>query len=179
MGAHAIDIRVATPEDAGALLGLKRVLDHETRFMVLEPGERTATETDVAEELRSITAQPNSVVLVADAEGELVGYVEANGGSFRRTRHTAYVVIGIRRSHAGLGIGSQLLSALESWAASAGVLRLELTVMTSNERAVGLYRKLGYHMEGTRRAALMVDNELGDEFWMAKLVNPDARAQIP
>jgi RimJ/RimL family protein N-acetyltransferase len=43
-------------------------------------------------------------------------------------------------------------------------------MMTHNERAVNLYRKVGYQVEGTRRAALLVENELVDELWMAKLL---------
>jgi ribosomal protein S18 acetylase RimI-like enzyme len=42
--------------------------------------------------------------------------------------------------------------------------------MIHNELAVGLYRKMGYVVEGTRHAALLVDNHLVDEFWMAKLL---------
>jgi RimJ/RimL family protein N-acetyltransferase len=109
-------------------------------------------------------------VLVADSGGELVGYVEAMGGGVRRNRHTAHVVIGVRQLHAGKGVGRRLLAELESWARASGVRRLELTVMTYNERAVGLYRKMGYRFEGTRRAALPVENAFVDEFWMAKLL---------
>jgi RimJ/RimL family protein N-acetyltransferase len=50
------------------------------------------------------------------------------------------------------------------------VRRLELTVMSSNKRAIGLYRKLGYRVEGTRRGALLIGNEAVDELWMAKLL---------
>jgi ribosomal protein S18 acetylase RimI-like enzyme len=166
----AVQIRQAASHDAGALLTLKRALDRETSFMLLEPDERTTTETEVAEQLRSVAARPNSVVLVADAEGALVGYVEAIGGGVRRNRHTARVVIGVRQAHAGQGIGRRLLAELERWARANGVRRLELTVMTHNERAVGLYRKMGYRVEGTRQAALLVENDLIDELWMAKLL---------
>jgi RimJ/RimL family protein N-acetyltransferase len=166
-----LSIRQATPGDAGALLALKQALDRETRFMLVEPGERTATEEDVAEQLRRVAAQPNSVVLVADADAQLAGYVEAVGGGARRNRHTAHVVIGVRQAHAGRGVGGTLLAELERWARANDLLRLELTVMTHNERAVGLYRKLGYRVEGTRQAALVVDGRVVDEFWMAKLLS--------
>lgn len=166
----AVRIREARSEDADALLALKRALDHETTFMLLEPGERTMTETEVAEQLRRAAARSNSVVLVADASGELVGYVEAIGGGVRRNRHTAHVVIGVRQAVAGQGIGGRLLQELERWGRTNGVRRLELTVMTHNERAIGLYTKMGYRVEGTREAALLVDNELVDELWMAKLL---------
>jgi RimJ/RimL family protein N-acetyltransferase len=163
-------VRQATAQDAGALLALKRALDRETSFMLLEPDERLTTEVEVAEQLRTVAARPNSNVLVADSGGELVGYVEAIGGGVRRNQHTAYVVIGVRQLHAGQGIGRRLLTELECWARANGVLRLELTVMTHNEQAVGLYRKMGYRVEGTRQAALLVENALVDELWMAKLL---------
>jgi RimJ/RimL family protein N-acetyltransferase len=157
------------PADAGALLALKRALDRETTFMLLEPDERTQKEAEVAEELRSIAARPSGVVLLADDEGDVVGYVEARGGHFRRNAHRAHVVIGVRASHAGRGIGRRLLEELDRRAADQGVLRLELTVMANNERAIGLYRKVGYELEGTRRAAMLVDGKLVDELWMAKV----------
>jgi ribosomal protein S18 acetylase RimI-like enzyme len=153
----------ATPRDAGALLALKRVLERETSFMLLEPDERTTTEPEAAEELRSTAARPNSVVFVADS-GRARGYVEPNGGAFQRNLKTAYVVIGVRRSHAAGGIGRQLLSELERWAPAAGLLRLELTVMTSSERAVGLYRKLGYRAEGTRQQRCWSRTSLSTNF---------------
>lgn len=167
---HPVRIREADSEDATALLALKHALDHETSFMLLEPGERTTTETELAEQLRRAADEANSVVLVADVSGELAGYVEATGGAVRRNRHTAHVVIGVRQGFAGRGIGGMLLEALERWARENGVRRLELTVMTHNERAVGLYTKLGYRVEGTRKAALLVDDRLVDELWMAKLL---------
>lgn len=166
----SVEIREATAADAAALLALKRALDRETSFMLLEPDERTTTEAEVADELAGVAGRINSVVLVAVAAGELAGYVEAVGGGFRRNRHTAHVVIGVRQASAGRGIGGSLLAELERWARANGVRRLELTVMAHNERAVRLYRKLGYAVEGTRQGALLVDGRFVDELWMAKLL---------
>jgi RimJ/RimL family protein N-acetyltransferase len=166
----AVRIREAKTEDADALLALKRALDRETTFMLLEPGERTTTESEVAEQLQRAAARPNSVVLVAEVAGEFVGYVEAIGGGVRRNRHTAHVVIGVRQAFAGHGIGRRLLEELDRWGQANGVRRLELTVMTHNDRAIGLYTRVGYRVEGTREAALLVDNQLVDELWMAKLL---------
>jgi RimJ/RimL family protein N-acetyltransferase len=168
--ADPVHIREAKTRDAGALLGLKSALDSETSLMLLERGERTTTETEVAEQLEAIAGRSNSVVFVAEIAGELIGYAEATGGDFRRNHHTAHVVIGVRKRYSGRGIGGHLLSELECWAQANSVRRLELTVMTSNERAIGLYRKLGYRVEGKREAALLVQDRLVDEFWMAKLL---------
>ena len=163
-------IRPAAPEDAAALLELKHALDEETSFMLLEPGERRDTADDVERDLRAVADEPNSVVLVADESGALAGYVEARGGGFRRNRHAAHVVIGVRAASAGRGLGTALLAELEAWARRHGLDRLELTVMAHNERALALYRKSGFEVEGTRRNALLVDGRYVDELYLARIL---------
>lgn len=99
------DVRVgpAAPSDTAALLDLKPLLDGESRFMLLEPGERTASVEEVASELRALGGALNCVVLVAETAGGLVGYIEAIGGRFRRNRGTAEVVIGVAAAASGRG----------------------------------------------------------------------------
>ena len=98
---NPVRIRTARPYDAAALLDLKRQLDEETAFMMYEPGERESSVQDLARELAGIARTPNSVVLLAEIDDQLAGYVELTGGSFRRSRATAYVVIGVRAHAAG------------------------------------------------------------------------------
>lgn len=105
---------------------------------------------------------------VADVKDQLVGYVEAQGGAFRRNRHFAYVVIGVQQAFAGRGIGTALLADLSTWALQQIVHRLELTVMASNQRAIALYRKSGYVIEGTRRHSVRIAGSYVDELAMAK-----------
>ncbi len=62
-------IRPATVADASGLLELKIVLDHETSFMMLEPGERSRDAEAVAKPLRGRDERANSIVLVAEEEG--------------------------------------------------------------------------------------------------------------
>ena len=158
-------IREAAPADAAALLALKHALDRESRFMLLEPDERADSDADERARLAVLSGQPNSVVLVAEDHGALIGYVEASGGTFRRNQRTAYVVIGVRASHAGRGIGTGLLTALDTWAIGAGLHRLELTVMAHNRAAIGLYHKVGYQSAAPRSSST-------PRLLMAKLLAP-------
>jgi RimJ/RimL family protein N-acetyltransferase len=155
------EIRESTPADARALHELKLTLDAETDLMMLEPGERS----DVPED-----PDPHAAVFVADEGDSLAGYVEARRGAFRRNRHSAYVVIGVRREAAGRGLGGRLLERLEEWAREVGVSRLELTVMEHNERAIRLYERQGYELEGRRRSSLRVGGRYVDELALAKLL---------
>ena len=171
-------VREAKPRDAAMLLDLRLHLDSESQFMMLEPGERLASVAATEAELARIEACPNSVILVAQADSaaELAGYMSAEGGVYRRNRHVAYVVIGVRQKYAGRGIGTDLLGGIETWARGAAIHRLELTVMADNYRAIGLYRRMGFEIEGTRRNAMCISGRLVDEFMMAKLLPPERPA---
>jgi RimJ/RimL family protein N-acetyltransferase len=166
-----VRLREARPADAAALLALKRSLDLETSFMLLEPDERTDDEHDIAADLAAMAAG-NSVVMLAEADERLIGYAQARGGRFRRRAATAHVVIGVLAEASGRGVGSALLRELDLWAPTHGIHRLELTVMAHNERAAALYRRVGYAVEGRARECLFVDGRTADEFYMAKLFPP-------
>lgn len=171
-----IPIRPAVPADAAALLELKQRLDRETSFMMYEAGEREASVQGLAADLDRVAQSANSVVLVADAGDHLAGYVELVGGSFRRSRATAHVVIGVRADSGGVGVGAALLRRARRWASGHGLHRLELTVMAHNDRAIGLYKRMGFSLEGRRKQCLIVDGQFTDELTMAAiLTEPPAR----
>lgn len=162
--------RAAGPDDAAGLLALKKQLDRETSFMLLEPDERTEDSADIAADLTSMAGAANGIVVVAETAGRLVGYAEARGGGFRRNRITAHVVIGVLAAAGGQGVGSGLLRELGLWASAHGIHRLELTVMAHNHRARRLYERMGFAVEGQRRECLLVDGRLVDELYMARLL---------
>lgn len=168
MPVHIREIRL---DDAQAFLQLQKILDEETSFMLLEAGERTTEVEDVANKIRDVLAQDNRAILVAEADGELIGLMELIGGNVRRNRHTAYIVIGIRQAYTGKGVGSRLFAEGEAWARRHGIHRLELTVMIHNRGAVALYKKMGFQIEGSKRHSLLVEGRYVDEYYMAKLLD--------
>jgi RimJ/RimL family protein N-acetyltransferase len=167
---NPIEIRVADEGDAEALLALRLILDTESEFMLLEADERSREVEVQRRRLRSMLAAANSTVLVADGGGALTGFLQARGGEFRRNRHVADIVFGVRQSHWRQGLAHQLLEAAEGWAIGAGVQRLELTVMAHNERAHRLYLSAGFRDEGRKRESLRVRGAPLDEIVMGKLL---------
>jgi ribosomal protein S18 acetylase RimI-like enzyme len=160
-------IRAASPADAPGLLELQAALDTETRFMLLEPGEREMDPTDL--EARLARRADPSFTIVA-YERRPVGYVDVSVPPFRRARRTGYLVMGVLASHAGRGLGRVLLAAATDHARDRDMHRLELTVMTHNRRAFNLYLSAGFLVEGVRRAALEIDDGYVDEYYMGLLL---------
>lgn len=165
-------IRIPAPDEAGAVTRMLCELDRENSTMMLEPGERSDDPRLLQEWLSALHPDHHCYLVVFDGSRAL-GFVHAEPGPFRRNRHSAYVVIGLLEEARGSGWGRRLLEAVDRWATERGVSRLELTVMTHNAAAIGLYRRCGYVEEGLRRHSLIVDGTAVDEFAMAKLLTPE------
>lgn len=165
-----ITIRLATPDDAAAFLALRQQVDLETKFMMLEPGERQTTVEQERERLAAIDKSDNQQTFLAEDNGQLVGWLWASGGSYRRNHHNVHIVIGIRAAFTNQGIGTRLFQACEEWAKQRSLHRLELTVMTHNLPGIALYKKMGFAIEGTARDALLVDGNYVDLYTMSKLL---------
>jgi RimJ/RimL family protein N-acetyltransferase len=164
-------IRTICESDAKQFLNLCNKLDAETQFMMLEPGERTTTPEEQRTQIEQLLQHKNQTVFVAEAGEQLVGYLAAIGGEFKRNRQSVYIVIGILQVFTGQGIGTKLFQTLDEWAHQQHIHRLELTVMSHNQAGVALYKKQGFEIEGTKRHSLLVNGQFVDEYYMAKLLD--------
>ncbi len=163
-------IREIHINDAPQLVELIRKVESESNFMLFEAGERNITSEYQKNRIQSIQQESNSTIFVAETDGQLVGYLFAIGGSAKRNRHSAYVVVGVLNQFNGRGIRKQLFEALNQWAIQQGLHRIELTVMSHNERAIALYKKMGYEIEGVKRDSLYVSGKYVDEYYMGILI---------
>ncbi len=162
-------IREIKIEDAENFINIIKEVEAKSNFMLMEAGERKTTPEQQRKHLERHRQQDNSTIFVAELEGNLIGYLIANGGSVNRTKHSAYIVVGILEQNRGQGIGTAFFQRVAEWAKSHHISRLELTVVTKNEAGVALYKKSGFEIEGTKRNSLMIDGTFYDEYYMSKL----------
>ncbi|MBK3733335.1 GNAT family N-acetyltransferase [Azospirillum brasilense] len=174
-----VAIREARPGERHALLALVARIDAESDFLLREPGERPFWGRDLA----AFQALGNSTIFVAETVGsrpaELVGYLSAHGGRFRRNRGAVTLAVGVRRDWNGRGVATALFAAAECWARRTGAHRLELTVAESNGRALSLYDRLGFLDEGLMRDALRVNGAWRSERLMGKLIGAEHVPEWP
>lgn len=163
-------IRHIKPSDAEALANLITQVENEAEYMLFEPGERQTTPEAQRKRIEAIEKEDNSTIIVAENDSQLVGFLMAIGGTARRNKHSAYLVVGIARGHRGQGIGTKLFEELEAWAGEHSIHRLELTTVIKNEAGVALYKKAGFGIEGTKKHSLLINGEFVDEYYMGKLL---------
>ena len=109
--------------------------------------------------------------LVAVADGEIVGTAGLHnvGPSLRRS-HARMLAIGLAPEWQGRGLGRRMIERLLDWADNwGGVLRVELHVHADNDRAMALYRKLGFVEERRHKRYALKGGGYVDSFSMARL----------
>ena len=166
-------IREARPGDAAQLIELITCLSEETDVDVpLAPGEFLLTVEEEEKILADYAASDNSIFLVSEEAGQIVGSLTLRGGARKALHHAATLGMNVRRDRRNQGIGSQLLQAAMDWARHNTVLkRVELYVYARNQRAVHLYQKHGFEIEGRRRGAIFQNGEYLDDLIMAVLLD--------
>jgi putative acetyltransferase len=121
---------------------------------------------------KRLAEQPENLFgLVACIDSEIVG----NLGLFvrdrsPRRRHVGDLGMAVHDAWQGRGIGGALMQAAidlaDRWL---NLCRLELTVYTDNARAIALYKKFGFEVEGTLKRYAFRDGAYVDAYAMARI----------
>ena len=137
----ALAVRRAVPADLDALAPL---FDAYRRFYE-QPGDIALASAYLHDRLE----RGESVVLVAEADGQLLGFCQLypTWCSVAAARifvlYDLFVDDGVRRS----GVGRQLMLAAEAFGREAGAVRLDLSTARTNARAQALYESLGWQRD--------------------------------
>lgn len=167
-------LRRPEESDAEILLDYLQVTSGETPYMIREPEEvRTSVEEEV-DFIRRNRENPRALHLLAFADGKFAGSCSFAGSSERnRMQHRCTVGISLYREFWGQGIGTALMREILAAAKSAGFEQAELTVVSTNEPAVALYKKLEFEVTGTMpRAFKYRDGTYADFLFMVKDLRP-------
>ncbi len=159
----AVTIRPAAPQDLAALGRLGALLiriHHEfdpQRFIAARPG----TEQGYASFLGTQIDNPNVVILVAEWNGEVVGYTYAGieGWDYMSLRGPAGVLhdIVVDSAERGHGVGRMLLDATLAALKERGAPRVVLSTAEGNVAAQRLFASAGF-----RRTMIEMTREMDE-----------------
>lgn len=162
-------IRPARPRDArSAIDTVRRTLEERPRTLTVIGSELWS-----AREWRRFRLDwgASGVWLVAEVEGIFAGMLDVRRTLRAAERHRVELGVTVTPGYRGMGVGRALMEAMESWAREHGVTKLMLHVFVDNERAIALYRAMGYEIEGRLgRHVRFPDGEEIDHYVMAKFL---------
>jgi len=158
-----VSVRPAAPADLPVIgrLGALLVRDHHEfdpqRFIPATPQTEQGYGWFLGRQLK----EKNAIVLVAERQGEMVGYVYASveGYDYMSLRGPAGVLndIVVDPAYRGQGIGRMLLDAILAELKARGVPRVVLSTAERNEPAQRLFDGAGF-----RRTMIEMTRELTD-----------------
>ena len=168
-----ITIRPARPEDAAQIITYARRVFAEPGVSLITLAEEfNPTTESEARMISEMNRASNSLFLVAEADGRIVGQLTLQGGKRRNVRHATTLGITVGRGYRGRGIGRRLMAYAIDWARAGGVVtRIELNVFVRNSNAIRLYESCGFVVEGRRRRSIHRDGEYMDDLVMALLLD--------
>ena len=108
-------------------------------------------------------------VFAAEHEGELAGIGSLILPEPARRRHVGSLGMSVASRYQGRGVGSQLMAHLMRVAEERALPRVELGVYHDNARAVRLYERAGFVVEGRQRMFALRDGTFVDDLHMAKV----------
>lgn len=158
---------------AEAFIAFMNQVAGETDFLVMDETGFQLTSDELAPIFENSLGSPNQLHLLAFCGDEVIGAITVRASSQHRISHIGNVFIAVRKDYWGHGIGRILLEEVVEWAKSYGIIkRLELTVQVRNNRAVSLYQKMGFEIEGTQKWGARTDEgEWLDLYYMGKLID--------
>ncbi|WP_139488714.1 GNAT family N-acetyltransferase [Brevibacillus dissolubilis] len=162
-------IRSAVEADAEALSALRLQIDGETENLDREPGEAFIDAAGFAQLIRTDTESSRNLFLVAAAGDRIVAFSRCAGTYLKRSAHKTEFGVGVLQKFWGYGIGKHLLQESIAWADSTGIQKMTLNVLETNEKAIALYQKLGFEIEGRlKKDKILSDGNYYDTILMGR-----------
>ncbi|MFB6467040.1 GNAT family N-acetyltransferase [Cytobacillus sp. Hz8] len=164
-------IRLANESDAEVIVNLRKeiILSEETtKFFASSKMELPQNDSKLREQIKHSNRKGN-LIIVAEMDGEVVGYLVFTRNEKVRLRHTGTMGVGIREEHCNQGIGTELIEFLIDWARKQNNLeKICLFVTSINDRAIKVYKRIGFIEEGRQKNQIKYeDGSYGDDIFMA------------
>jgi RimJ/RimL family protein N-acetyltransferase len=174
-------LRVASEEEAAAILEFDTRANATSAFAVREPGETRWTLGEQRASIKTHRDGPGHLLLLAigvdggqDDAGPIIGLLSFRCGERKKLAHHGHFGISVDADWRGKGVGTALIRTLLDWAADHPTIeKVCLGVFETNTRARALYERLGFVVEGRQvRFFKLGPGEYADDIQMSLFVKP-------
>lgn len=135
----SVKIRLAEDQDAAVLSELAGQLGYPS------------SAAEILARVRQFRTLTDHAVLVAEADGRVVGWLHAQvRRSLELPEHAEITGMVVDEGHRGRGIGAELVRAAEAWTRRQGLPFLKVKSNVVRERTHAFYLKLGFTVNKTQ-----------------------------
>ncbi len=163
-------IREADIEDAENVIEYIKIVSDETDFLISDSSERKFTVKKEKEFLQNIQSSILEKIFLFEIENKIVGMCSIEGINKIRIKHRVDLAITVLKNYWGNKIGEKLIDYAIDYCKSNSIKKIELTVRIDNERALKLYKKFGFEIEGEIKNFIYLNGNYYNCYYMGLLL---------
>jgi RimJ/RimL family protein N-acetyltransferase len=153
-------LREATCEDAKDIIDFYNVVGGETTFLSFCGGEYKVTEEQQENMIKSTNSSENNTMILATIKDEIIGLGTITSNQKTKGKHVGILGIVISDKYCNIGLGKIIVDYLINWCKSNNITKkISLVVRQDNPRAIALYEKFGFELEGILKNEVYIDGE--------------------
>lgn len=142
-------LRSLEVEEAEKMIHFLKQAYTETAYLARYPEEVNITLEDETAYIKKLNESETDVFLAVFIDDEIIGNLGLHSISSRlKMKHRCSFGITVLKKAWGNGIGTLLLQKAKELAETLGYEQMELEVAADNERAIALYKKMGFEETG-------------------------------
>lgn len=163
--------RKARETDAEKIVDFFNVVGGETNYMSFEKDEYSLGVEEQAELIRGLEGNSTNTMLLALDGDDIAGLSTITSSHKIKSRHDAELGVVVARKYQGKGIGTALIRQVIDWVKENDITtRISLEVRADNIKAVEIYLKFGFIIEGRRKNSTLINGIYYDDYIMGMLL---------
>ncbi len=161
-----LTISKASIEDASDIVNFLNEVAGETDFLTFGFNDFFITPTEEKKIIKSCLEKNISLMLVGKLDNNIISQLFLQRSDKARLWHFGEINITVSKEHWGKSIGRHMLAAAIEWALNNNISKLQLQVRTDNTRAISLYQKLGFVIEGKITRSIKINSIYFNDYIM-------------
>ena len=159
-------ISKACADDAKHIVEFLNKVAGETDFLTFGINEFPFSVSEERKQISACLEYNKDLMLIAKVGNELVSQLFLQRSNKPKLAHIGDVGISVSKKFWGKSIGKHMMLVAIEWAQQHNITKIQLQVRTDNDKAVRLYQRLGFKIEGEITRAMKINNIYFDDYIM-------------
>lgn len=162
-----LNIKKATEEEAEKIVEYVNLVGGESDNLTFGKDEFHMTVDEEREFIKNLNKTKSSAMFLGKINDEIVCMGNIISHSKERIKHQSTIGISVKKKYWSMGIGTILMEELIKFAKETNIIKIiSLEVLTENENAIKIYKKLGFEEIGIYKNFFFVNNKYKDALLM-------------
>ena len=163
------NFRKAQTKDVRKMIDLLNEQDYD--FSIAPFNKYELDEAILTEHIKNTHKSDLGVVLVCEIKNEIVGILDFQRMHLKSMSHCGDFEIIVKNEYTNNGIGKSIVSYFEDYIKNhTTVQKVNLKVPSNNQKAIKMFRELGFLKEGIRQKSIFSNGEYFDQVLMSKAI---------